>query len=310
MNRPFGVTVSAVVAFIGSILALFFAVMFVVVAATQPAPPGMPGFHAFAYAMALVVAVLGGLGIATAVGAWKLRPWARTSMLVFGGITAAFTLAGGAAIAIMPLPATPDVSVAADRLRQMLLVFYAIPFLIGVWWLIQFNRKGTKDAFATGTTDGEMSRRPLMITIIGWFNIVGGVVLLGAALSGGSAFAAGFVLDGWGAPLFYVFLGAVNTFLGWRLLQLDERARVLTIWWFTITIAHSAFIAFTPRARATLREIEVTMRPEGTQPQPMNSETFILVMLTFGIVLLAGAIWPLIAAKSAFETREDESRAG
>ncbi len=292
-------TASAVVSFIGSVIALLFSAIFVVVASTQP--EAVQNMRGASYVMAVIVAAMGTLGIVTAVGLLRLRPWARSAILVFAGMMAVFSFMGGAAMTVLPLPPTPEMTASSmTALRRILLVVYAVPFLIAVWWLIQFNRSATKEAF-TATALGESPQRPLSISLIGWFNIVGGAFCIGAAAAQTPAFAAGVVLTGWAATLFYVFVGAVNAYLGWHLLKLDERARILTIWWFVITIVHTAFMALTPSARARMRELQDTMMgQEGVAVPPMDMTNFTVGAMVTSALLLVAAIWPLISKKSVF----------
>jgi len=298
MTRPAGVTVSAVVSIIGSVIALLFSVLFVVVVSTQA--DQTQGLRGAGYLMAVFAAALGTFGIFTAMALMRLRPWARTAILVFAGIMAVFSFMGGVVMTMVPLPPTPELPAnAATSMRWILIGIYVVPFLIGVWWLIQFNLKATKAAFASAAP-GEPEQRPLVISIIGWFNIVGGVFTLGAAALRAPAFAAGVVLTGWYAALFYVFVGAVNAYLGWHLLKLDERARILTIWWFAITIGHTAFLALSPTSRARMREFQEMIGPKGEPASPMDMTMFTVGSMVLGALLLVAAIWPLISKRSAF----------
>ncbi|MEX2177361.1 MAG: hypothetical protein WD801_01535 [Gemmatimonadaceae bacterium] len=305
MQRPLGVTLSAVVAIIGSALALLFAA--IVAVSTATGTGDMAAYGGPVVFMALLSAAAGVTGLFTAVGLLRLRPWARTSMLVFAGIVAVFSLAGGTVMAVLPLPPTPGMTDATmQTVRRVALVAYGVPLAICVWWLVQFNRQATKDAFAAAAP-GEVTRRPLIISIIGWFNIIGGVFLISAAMTSMPALAAGFVLTGWSASILYLFLGAVNTYLGWRLLRLDEHARILTIWWFVLTITHTMFMALTPSARARMRDVQVLLRPEGAPPPPEMTTSATITMMAVSALLLAAAIWPLVACKPAFTLDDDET---
>ena len=298
MKRPLGVTLAAVVAIAGSVLAALFGLVFLV--ATGDAPE-MEGLRGFGYFLGTFCLALGALGVATAVGLLNLRPWARSATLVFAGITAFFTLAGGAVIAFVPLPPQPGMPpVSEGALRAAVLTVYAVPFLIGVWWLWLFTRPGTVAAFQ-GTTPSAEPARPLIITIIGWFNIVTGAFLVAMATTSTPAMAAGFVLTGWSAALFYLFVGVVNAFLGWRLLALDERARILTIWWFVITIAHTTLLAISPGARQRLREFQAMVQPPDAPTLPYDSTSFTIAMMVVSMLLLAAAIWPLVSNRAAFD---------
>ena len=53
------------------------------------------------------------------------------------------------------------------------------------------------------------------------------------------------------------------------------------------------------RARARLRELQVAVQPEGAT-SPFDTSAFTVLMLGMTALLLAGAIWPLVTARSAF----------
>jgi urea transporter len=54
------------------------------------------------------------------------------------------------------LPPTPNASpAAAAKFRWIMVAVYAVPFVIGVWWLVLFNRKSTREAFARMAAPGE-----------------------------------------------------------------------------------------------------------------------------------------------------------
>jgi len=119
-------------------------------------------------------------GIATGIGLIYLRNWARISILIWGGMLVFF---GGIDIPIaflMPIPPTPsapDLPVAdMQAVRLILLAIYGMPLLIGIWWLILFNRKTVKAQFAsaTGSADPSVPRKPacpLPIAVLAWFYV-------------------------------------------------------------------------------------------------------------------------------------------
>jgi len=119
-------------------------------------------------------------GIATSIGLIYLRNWARISILIWGGMLVFF---GGIDIPIaflMPIPPTPsapDLPVAdMQAVRLILLAIYGMPILIGIWWLILFNRKTVKAQFAsaTGSADPSVPRKPacpLPIAVLAWFYV-------------------------------------------------------------------------------------------------------------------------------------------
>ena len=301
MTRPAGVTASAVVAIIGSVVTLVFAGLMFVAAYVPEAqmPPNNRGLVTWAGAAFVVLAAL---GIWTAVGLFRMRSWARTSILVFAGIMAAISLMTGVMMSIVPLPPLPNSSPGAEtKFRLVMVVIYLVPLLIGVWWLVYFNRQSTREAFASTATPGEPSRRPLSISIIGWWNIVGGAICVIPAAMKMPAFIAGFILTGWSATLIYVVFAALGLYLGWGLLKLDERARLLTIAWWALSALHTAYIMLVPGPRERMLEFQKTVQIASTPPQPaLDMTVFMTFISLFTVAVVALAIWFLVRNKSVF----------
>jgi hypothetical protein len=306
VNRPSGVTASAIVCLIGSALTLLFGAM-LLVAASSPEAQSDAQFVEMRAAVFATIALMCGaaaLGIATGVGLLRMRAWARMSALVFGGMLTFICGLGVLLVSFIPFDAmlTGPSAISAGALRMILVTTYAVPLLIGVWWLVMFNSRSVKAAFADGGS-ASTPARPVAISLIGWFNIVGGVFVLITAMTGMPAIAVGQVLTGWAATLFYVFTGAVNTYLGWHLLKLDPHARILTIWWFVITILHTAYMAFMPGAIQRLRQFQqIYLAEQGDAPPPFDTTSFTIIVMVVTMIILAAAIWPLVRYRSAFES--------
>jgi hypothetical protein len=302
MTRPVGVTASAVVAIVGSVVTLLFAGLMVASAYIPEAqiPSSYRGIVMWAAAAFVTLAALGGW---TAVGLFRMRDWARTSILVFAGIMATLSLLSLVLVMVIPLPPTPGATPnapSASTMRSVMAAFYGGPLVIGVWWLVLFNKKSIKEAFRAGAPS-EASRRPLSVSIIGWWNVVGGAICLIPATMSMPAFIAGVILTGWSATLAYVFFAAVGLYLGWGLLKLDERARVLMIAWLALSAMHVAYVALVPGPRERMREFERSLRIQGTPQQPtFDPTTFATYMMLFALAFVALAIWFLVRNKAAF----------
>jgi hypothetical protein len=161
MTRSAGVTANAVIALLGSVLALAMGalMLFGMVFALQSAPvePSkdfpLPAVYLKAFMMVIpLVYVLPAIwGICTGIGLLRLKNWARISIIVFGGLLAAFGLFGafGALIvSLVKLPNTPEVDPAAMTLVRVVMVFFALLELgLGAWWLYFFNRSTVKLQF-------------------------------------------------------------------------------------------------------------------------------------------------------------------
>ena len=88
-------------------------------------------------------------GIATAIGLWRLKNWARISIIVFvlptlmGGFT-------GLIMLIMPFPSTPTATPDRAVMATMRIVmggFWLDPAGYRIWWLVFFTRAKVVEQF-------------------------------------------------------------------------------------------------------------------------------------------------------------------
>jgi hypothetical protein len=302
MSKPVGVTASAVVAILGSILALLFtagaiASLFIVTAQPQP-----PNSAQFVIAGAAMFAILGGLGIWTSVGLFRLRSWARTSILVFAGFLAACSIVGLISTMAMPLP--PEMAAGTGpSFRLVTAVMFGIPLAIAVWWLIQFNTRSTKAAFASPLPEAA-PQRPMSITVIAWAFIIGTASCLFLIPTHVPVFLFGAILNGWIAGVIYAFFAALSLYIGKGLLDLRERARVLAIAWFGFGFVHMTVVALVPSLRQRMLELQRTLELQRmvAQQHPIAFDQGMMtsVMLGFTAILIASAIWFLVRNRAAF----------
>ena len=119
-------------------------------------------------------------GIATGIGLILLRNWARISALIWGGLCVFFGAIGIPIVFFIPLVPPENVpNLSADSMqavRWILLLFYGPPLIVGIWWLILFNRITVKAQFAATTTSAgsgqtQKSRCPLPVAVLAWFYI-------------------------------------------------------------------------------------------------------------------------------------------
>jgi hypothetical protein len=311
-NRPAGVTAAGVVCILGSVLLLVTAAGMIAMS-FGPAPTPPPGMTAppgdFGRLMAgagLLFGIFAAMGISTGVGLFKLRPWARVSILVFAGVMVAICVGAAVMLYSIPFPIQPagNQAIPMDRIRSVALVVYAVPSLIGIWWLVQFNRAATKAAFGEGggalPALGGPAGRPLSVTIIGVWLVVSGALTIVPALSGMPALVFGAVLTGWSAALAYAVIAAVQISAGSGLLKLHETARLLSIAWFVLGVANLAVMSWVPSLHDT---VEAYQRTTGAMPPgqpPFDIVTFMQRMTVLWVIGAAVPIWFLVRRRSAF----------
>lgn len=290
-------TAAALISLLWSLISLLFGVGFAFAAFVTPATPSPIGnYMTYMLTFAGFTIGLSALGIATSIGLFRLREWARLSILIFSGIVAPLCLLVTALMFLVPLPPTPELPGGEAALRGIVIGMYGVPLLITTWWLIMFSRAGTKAAF-TGDSAGQA--RPLIVLIVGWGNLIGGAACLIPVVMGLPAFVLGFVLRDALARTFYFAFGALSAWLGWELLRMKERARVLTLVWFGLIALNSAYATLSPTARA--RMIEVQREIEGTPSAPeLDMNAFLIASMVSTVLLLAVGAWLLVRAKPSF----------
>jgi hypothetical protein len=299
MSRPAGVTASAIVAILGSIFALLLAVLSVASLFIETPQPQHPQF---VIAGAAMFTALAGIGIWTSVGLFRLRPWARTSILVFAGFLAA--VSAFSLLLTMAVPIPPEFSGATEHtFHRMMAVMFGVPLAIGVWWLIQFNTPSTKAAFASPIA-GPASPRPLSITVIAWASIVGVAPCLFAILTRTPAFLFGAIFNGWIAGVIYAVFAAISLYIGKGLLDLRERARVLAIGWFGFSVVHMSIVTLVPSLRQRMFELQRGLEQNQPNPIPFDQGMMTNVILAFAAIVAATAIWFLIRNRAAFVRAE------
>jgi hypothetical protein len=278
------------------------ALLFAVILAASPmitiGQPPPPYAAQMGIVMAAIAAALGGLGIWTAIGVFRLRAWARMSILIFAGFLGAWAALALIVTMVMPMP--PEITAGPRQtFRGIAALMFGIPLGITVWWLIQFNAQSTKAAFASPVPEAA-SPRPLSVSIIGWTGIVGGVGCLIWIPIRLPAFLFGMTFNGWTAGIVYGLFGALWLYIGKGLLDLRERARLLAIGWFVFGLVHTCVIALVPSVRERMFEMQRTINPNQQYPTPIDQGALMYLMIAFTTILAATAIWFLVRNRAAF----------
>ena len=183
-KRSAAVTVAAVLAILGSLFLLlccavvFFGMLLVKLPSTTPeVPPFMRDGLLATQGLMMCLSVF---GMATGIGLFYLRQWARISILIWGGMSVFVGLLGISIVFLMSLSPTPpalDLSPEGiQAVRWILLIVYGMPLPIGIWWLVLFNRQTVKTQFGGPTVAvavdlPQKPACPLAISVLAWFYI-------------------------------------------------------------------------------------------------------------------------------------------
>src|ERR1035438_1782838 len=207
------------------------------VAATPPIPTWMP---IFTYGLCVVFAALTVWAILTVVGLFRMRRWARYSILAIGGCLALVGLPAMLVSLLMlavPLsvPAGGDASQVHNVQAMTKVVFgvvglfYGMIGAVGVSWLVYFNRKKVCDEFNSALGQSVPSRRPFLVSAIAVLTMIGGPgCLLMALLPLPGAFL-GLTLYGWQRALVFLVYAVLVTAAGVGLWRLEEWGRRLAM---------------------------------------------------------------------------------
>ena len=151
---PASIIVAAIVAVLGSLLTMLSMALGLIGFYLAPAGKDLSGAPPFAIAVAsgafVFMLVFSAFGVLTGLGLLQLKNWARISALVWSGLAVFFCSLAMLFVLVLPFPPMPGAAqnVNIAGVKAVLGIIYGLPILIGVWWIILFNEKGTKALFA------------------------------------------------------------------------------------------------------------------------------------------------------------------
>jgi hypothetical protein len=308
VKRPFGVIFSAILLFLGSLFQLLMAVLMAfsgaLVGKIPPAglhgataPPPIPGWMpVFMYGLSAFFVALAVWGILTTVGLFRLRLWARYSVLVIGGglalingIQMLFT----AIWLFVPMPVAPtvDASQAHTTLAATKIVFavlaliYAVLCAVGISWLVYFNLKWVREVFAGAPGEIAESPRPFPISVLAVLSMIGAACCLLTVFLPLPGALFGWILDGWGKVMLYLVFTVLSAAVGIGLWRLREWGRLLMLGLMAAGLANSMVYLLRP---ALLLQYNTELYRRMNVPQPQVPAQFQTMMpiATFGFAIL------------------------
>lgn len=312
MSKWIAIRTSGVIAIAIGAAALFLAGVMILALLLAPMRDASPLPPAVLRAVGILVALMLGAcaawAVGTGAGIFRRRPWARISILIAGGVFAFFGCMGGIALWFAPFPVDARVDQhAAAIVRYLLIGFYALQAALGAWWLILFNRPAASRYFVAGAAGGAATSapaRPLSVTLIAWYLLVGAVLTaLGAVVRVPGMFF-GVLVTGWTAMAVYSLFAIVQLYLGSGLLQLDEFARLGSVVFFVVSAANGCVSFLAPGRDDRLRAVEAQLPSAFRMEFPEWRGVWVSAIV--GAVFVAVPIWFLIRRRAAFAAGRGE----
>jgi len=317
-SRPsasISVNAAAVVAIVGSGLTcvfLMFAIFAVAVAGSRQ-PTQMPAaLKTMTMGTLGIFLCLAIFGIVTGVGLIRLRNWARISALVWAGVSACFSGIGILIMSFVPIPAQPNVPAGpVSMVRWIVMGFYSVPLLVGVWWLILFNESEIKSQFTGPSvpTDPSIPQKlviPLPVTIFAWLFIVSSVISLPFMFlipSGMPLFLFGRVISGMAAKIIFSLSCVIFGISGVGILKLKPWAYSLALGLELFWLVNSCVGLLTPNHKAAMhaavQKMVDAMQLPGNRatPNPMHQTD---IGMYFGIAFSLALFGMLLYYRKSF----------
>jgi hypothetical protein len=269
-------------------------------------------------------------GILTLVGLVRGSSWARVSILIIGGCLVALGLIsvlGTFALQMLWKYSPPDPnSTVNPAIMHVVVLAMAVVWLgvavVGVWWLVYFNLRATKEFFAKAKLVApptpyaldftyaqpalDLQREvatvqlasepvsptrqtPLSMKIIGWLMIFGALICLLNEFVPIPLFFLGVMISGWAAHIFLAVWLALSAYVGYGLLRLKRPAWLLAVALFCLGIINAVLI-FSPAYRNRMLDYTLSfsqsMNARMGLPQPQT--LFDQQMMGFSLLFGAG----------------------
>lgn len=312
MNRSTGVTVSVVIAILGSLLSLVFGGLLILTVATatadqplpdlQPAPPvSVPVILLFEGIGAIGI---GMIGLAFAIGLFKLHNWARIGFIVFASILCFFAvttallsaLIGFAAGPFMPQNQEIPPGLIAFTVAAMI-GMAVILGVLGTSWLIFFTRSSVKAQFkGEGVTTPQ--RGPLIPKVIAWLLIVGGINTLLLILLGFPVILFGHVLRNALAKIVLALFAFAGLIDGVGILRWRSWGYSLAIGFYSLGVLNQLSLIVAPGAMANA-QAEMLALMSGGMPARVPV-AFFWVGFIMGSIATVVPLWLLIRGRKSF----------
>jgi hypothetical protein len=317
MKRPIGVTLTAVVQVLGSLLVLITSALMLFMPALMRSRPA-PAPPQIFYSVAAIYGFFAVLGFLTAIGLFRLKNWARYSTLIFAGFNVAMGLITALVLVLMPMPDMPAKSSSVPTgaitpvMRAVMAAFPLGFAVLGALWLYYFNRAPIRSVFRHSDTNPDADDRgvlvrgrrvPLSIAAIGVWNLLGGLFLIPFAFWSPANIFFGFVVTGYASKVMTLLIGVLGICVGIALLRLSNLARRVAIVVNCLWLLNAVILWFVPnRVR---QYYEIYGQTFAVPPQSAPSPDLLLTYMRFGgligVITTVAMLYFLVTRADAFQ---------
>jgi len=294
MSRSISVTLSGIIALLGSLLMLLAGAAGAAAMAfggnSAAAGRGAAGgpFFAFSLGFLLLVSLW---GVGASIGIFFRANWARVSLIIFGTFLAIGCLSGSAAIFLLPTPSlTQSGGISFATVRVWIGIVYLLLAGLGIWWVFLFASKSVRVEFSGPVSEDDA--RPTIISIIAWLLIVGAAstpVILWFRVT----FFLGLLVTGWASILVGVSLFAVQLYAGVGLLRLNPRSRSLAIYYSGYGLLNALLAYVLPGRDARFAAMYAAGMSSAYGAMMLITAVFMLVQIYF-LVANRAAFYPAL----------------
>jgi hypothetical protein len=331
-RRPIGLILAAIALALMTCMGLLSGAMMVLVSTFihSPETAQFPAIKMIGIGIGVLTLLISGFCVWTVVGLFRVRKWARISILILGGLVALFALLGAlsSVVAALGQSMVPQSSpgLPPGTMKIVLLgtaAFYFCVGLIGVWWLVYFNLRRVRAVFtAYGALrrngvasppsmwiDPNVQRHSaigILVNCLAALYILGAVSGLVCAFLHLPLFFLGHIFHGTPAALFLLITSAIGIGIATGLVRRMKVAWIAALVFNALgVISELALVVPANRAAIGSYQQEIFARmfhafPMRSTIQLMPDQTIIIGAIS-GTLMFIAIFWLLIRARSLFQ---------
>lgn len=312
--------------------------MFSAVLVQRPQMAQYPILEGFQIGSGIFVLLVSGFCGWTVVALFRMKSWARVSIIVLGGLLAFFMFFSAALYVLLAfsssglVPDTPGASPAMIKGIFLGLTFFSLLVaLVGVWWLVYFNLQRVRTLFAmsgrvgqreilsqdlvpaggawNGSTVPKRTMVEVLVICLGVLYLLGVISGIVNAFLQYPLFLLGFILRGVSVAVISLVFAAISLGLGIGLLRREKFAWLGALAFTGFGLVH-ALLMLLPRYQSRMADYQQTVFRSmqsgaiAAATDPMTKRIMgpmNLASVVVGVVMSGAIVWLLIRAKPLFE---------